>query len=295
MGEKKVEDQSKQASKQIRSLMREGKFREAIKIASSEEYEHDKVIQSQAITAYTRLGMYEEAKKIADREEFQDKKEIYTQRMVLAVRLKNVDEAVELLKNAESREGFIDRHYLESCRRSVNKLVKQARKDKRKDERKLENQKRKKELLQEIATKIYSGKITPEDFELIETSILLSEHEKTCIKLAIYDKQNDKIKSKELFRAFKQTEHTPEETKLVNKIMQRINSNKKKIYDYEWYARNVGLVMDENLLEQYRQADSKQKAYRESLKVDAKQEQSTQSKEGQVQKHITKGISKSRT
>ena len=149
MEENKVDEQAKQASKQIRNLMREGKFKEAIKIA--EKYPNDKVIQSQAITSYTRLGMYEEAKKIADREEFQDKQEIYTQRMVLAVRLKNVDEAVKLLENAQSKKGFIDPYYLESCRRSVNKLVKQANKKQRKDEIKLENQRRKKELLQEIA------------------------------------------------------------------------------------------------------------------------------------------------
>lgn len=126
MEENKAESQAKQASKQIRELMKQGKLDEALEI--SRIYQDDRVIRSQVISIFMMKKDLKKAREVAEMSDFKDTPIIFAQRIGIALEEGNLQEAQEMVKIAESRKDFIEQDRLEKIKaqmasRRITKFV----------------------------------------------------------------------------------------------------------------------------------------------------------------------------
>lgn len=113
-----------------------------------------------------------------------------------------------------------------------------------------EKERRRQKLLGVLKAKIKYDKIEPADIEEIRQSEVLSQYEKTICLLAICEKCNMQKRAKRFAREF-ETEDK-EQRKMINIIVERIKSNKNKIFDIAEYNRLLGWKSDRDLKEKFK-------------------------------------------
>lgn len=242
MGNSNVDEKAKETSKQIKILIQERKLDEAIKL--TEEYPDDHVIQSQRISIAFLQNDLETVRKIANREGFKDKRTICAQRIKLALMERNTEEAERLINEAEEKEIHLDERVMHNYKKSLAKQKNQKTRKESKAEPRIQQAR---EFSRNFMAKLYDNTIQQSDIQEIEESKILSEYDKTCMMLAIYEKNKNRSAAKKVYKQYKSTE--PEEDKLrkINKIMQRVGSKKAKIFDYEFYEEMLGLKNASNV------------------------------------------------
>ena len=111
------------------------------------------------------------------------------------------------------------------------------------------------QYLSEIKTKIYFGKIDNNFIEEISKNEILSEYEKTIVLLAICEKNNMLERARQIKSKANITDK--QQIKEINRIVERIKSTKKTKFDLTKYDNILSWKIDEELLRQYQEEDSK--------------------------------------
>ena len=203
---------------------------------------NDEPIQSQLITIYMQEGELEKAKEICKRPEFIDKTPIQSQLVTIYIREGNFDEAEKI----GQRPKFKDNQIIQSKLKNIIKVFEKPKENIKKDQA---NQ----EFLNQIKTKLYYNRITKNDIEEIAKNSKISEFERICMLLAIYEKMNYINAAKQLIKKYKRENPDSEENKKLNIIMQRIESKKIKIFDFLFYNEILSWEIDDALKAQYEQ------------------------------------------
>lgn len=259
-----VDEKAKETSKQIKILIQERKLDEAIKL--TEEYPDDYVIQSQRISIAFLQNDLETVRKISNREDFKNKRTIYAQRIKLALMEKNTGEAERLINEAEGKEIHLDARVMHNYKKSLSKQ-KNAETGK---ESKVEKQiQLAKVFSRSFIAKLYDNTIQPSDIQEIKESEILTEYEKTCMMLAICEKSKNRKSAKKIYKQYKSKEQDEDKLRKINKVMQRVDSKKAKIFDYEFYEEMLGLKPALNLNNEGKSIQSEKSSFESRLKFDS--------------------------
>ena len=226
-------------SQLITIYMQAGDLEKAKEICQRPEFINNEPIQSQLITIYMQAGDLEKAKEIGQRSEFIDYEPIQSQMITIYIREGNFDEAERIGKRPEFRNNEIIQNQL----KNIIKIFEEPK----------ENIKVNQEFLNQIKTKLYYNRITKNDIKEIEKNSEISEFERICMLLAIYEKMNYINAAKQLIKKYKRENPDSEENKKLNIIMQRIESKKIKIFDFLFYNEILSWEIDDALKAQYEQ------------------------------------------
>ena len=77
--------------------------------------------------------------------------------------------------------------------------------------------------------------------------------------LGIYEKQKNVQKARQVVKQYKKEATEPDKQKILNQIMQKIESKKMKIFDYEFYSNLLHCKLDKVLKEKYEQQKQEEK------------------------------------
>ena len=256
---KELDNGEKETSKEIRRLIKLRQFNEALRLIG--KYPNDKVIQSQRITILIHKGNLEEAKRIGNREEFRNYAPIQSQMITIAIKEKNFEEAKrignkeEFRNNASIQSQMITIEINDSIAKSFN--IEENR----------SNQPLTEELkfLNRIKTKIYYDKIERRDIDEIENNKDITDYERIYLLLAVYEKQKEIKKARELVKKYKAEYKEAQDNKTLNGILQRIESKKAKIFDIGFYDEILHWEIDEDLKEEYEQEMKKESESKREL------------------------------
>ena len=249
-------------------------------------------IQSQMVTIATKQGDYEKAKEIGKK--FENYAPIQSQMITVAVKeddfetvkrigkkfLNNkvIQSQIKEIKMKDENYEKIEKEYIMEQLKEYNPFCKESK----------ENL----EFLNKIKTKLYY-ELEKIDLQEILQDKELTEKQKLYVALAINEKRKNVKNIKELAKKYKDSD----ESKNINIILQRIQSNKKQIFNWEIYDNCLGWVLDETLKNQYEQNMKKQKENEikqrkeEQRKQEIKEEkrQQERKKQNQIRKRIIEG------
>ena len=309
-------------SQKVNIYIKKRKYREAKEIGK--KFENYAQIQSQMATIAIQEGDYEKAKEIG--EKFRDNVPIQSQMAIIAIKQGDYEKAREIGKKFENYApiqsqmvtiAIKERDYekaKEIGKKFLNDEVIQLQiekiETKMKDENyeKIEKEyimeqlkeynpfckecKEKVELLNQIKTKLYY-ELEKIDLQEILQNKELTEKQKLYVALAINEKRKNVKNIKELANKYKDSD----EIKNINIILQRTQSKKKKIFNWEIYDECLGWELDENLKNKYEQNKKKQKENgitqrEEKLRTQKHKEEEQQQerkKQNKVREQIIKG------
>ena len=247
-------------SQMITIAIKEGDLEKAKKIGRRKEFINSESIQSQMITIAIKEGDLEEAKRIGRREEFINNEQIQSQMITIAIKEGDLEKAKKIGK----RKEFINSESIQS--QMITIAIKEGNLEEAIETRIIETMKPIKyemfeeqtstlnsEILNQIATKLYYNKIEQKDIERIINYTEMSEFERDIMLLAIYEKQKNISKAKQLVKKYRDEDNQSEHNKIFNKIIQRIQSKKTQIFDYEFYDDLLHWKIDKELKEKYEQ------------------------------------------
>ena len=307
-------------SQKVNIYIKKRKYKEAKEIG--EKFIDNASIQSQMATIAIKEGDYEKAKKIGKR--FEDYGPIQSQMVTIAIKERDYKKAKEIGKKFENYEPIQSQMVTIATKQGDYEKVKeigkkflndeliqlQIEKIEMKDENHEEIEKEyimeqlkeynpfckeckeKVELLNQIKTKLYY-ELEKIDLQEILQDKELTEKQKLYVALAINEKRKNVKNIKELAKKYKDSD----EIKNINIILQRTQSKKKKIFDWEIYDECLGWELDENLKNKYEQNKKKQKeneiTQREEelrkQKHNEEEQQQERKKQNKVREQIIKG------
>lgn len=309
-------------SQKVNIYIKKRKYREAKEIGK--KFENYAQIQSQMATIAIQEGDYEKAKEIG--EKFRDNVPIQSQMAIIAIKQGDYEKAREIGKKFENYApiqsqmvtiAIKERDYekaKEIGKKFLNDEVIQLQIEKIEKKMKDENNeeiekeyimeqlkeynpfckecKEKVELLNQIKTKLYY-ELEKIDLQEILQNKELTEKQKLYVALAINEKRKNVKNIKELANKYKDSD----EIKNINIILQRTQSKKKKIFNWEIYDECLGWELDENLKNKYEQNKKKQKENgitqrEEKLRTQKHKEEEQQQelkKQNKVREQIIKG------
>ncbi len=238
---------------QISQLIKKGKYDEAKIIGEKEEYAIRVNIQKLMIKLYITEGNTEKAIEVSQRECFRQDPQIQSLIMKMYTDNGEFDKALQI----GQQEKFIFNFTIQDQIRRAKELkrYKQKIEERKKQEDSKDEQERllidegAYEFLREIKTKIYYNKIDNELIEQINQSGLLSEYQKTLIMLAICEKKNMPERAKQI--QAKANLEDENQKKEVRKIIERIKSKKKAIFNLGEYDRLLNWRFEHKLVEKY--------------------------------------------
>ena len=216
--------EQKETSKEIKRLIKLRKFDDALKY--TDKYPDNPVIQSQKVNIYIKKRKYREAKEIGKK---------FLNDEVIQLQIEKIEKKMKDENNEE-----IKKEYIMEQLKEYNPFCKEC--------------KEKVELLNQIKTKLYY-ELEKIDLQEILQNKELTEKQKLYVALAINEKRKNVKNIKELAKKYKDSD----EIKNINIILQRTQSKKKKIFDWEIYDVCLGWELDENLQNKYEQNKKKQK------------------------------------
>ena len=273
--------------------IKQGDYEKAREIGK--KFENYAPIQSQMVTIATKQGDYEKAKEIGKK--FENYAPIQSQMITVAVKeddfktvkrigkkfLNNevIQSQIKEIKMKDENYEKIEKEYIMEQLKEYNPFCKESKESK-------ENL----ELLNKIKTKLYY------EFEGIDVQEILqnkelTEKQKLYVALAINEKRKNVKNIKEIAKRYKDSD----EIKNINIILQRTQSKKKKIFNWEIYDECLGWELDENLKNKYEQNKKKQKENgitqrEEKLRTQKHKEEEQQQerkKQNKVREQIIKG------
>jgi len=244
------------------------------------------------VTIATKQGDYEKAKEIGKK--FENYAPIQSQMITVAVKeddfetvkrigkkfLNNevIQSQIKEIKMKDENYEKIEKEYIMEQLKEYNPFCKESK----------ENL----ELLNQIKTKLYY-ELEKIDLQEILQNKELTEKQKLYVALAINEKRKNVKNIKELANKYKDSD----EIKNINIILQRTQSKKKKIFNWEIYDECLGWELDENLKNKYEQNKKKQKENgitqrEEKLRTQKHKEEEQQQelkKQNKVREQIIKG------
>ena len=217
-------------------------------------------IQSQMVTIATKQGDYEKAKEIGKK--FENYAPIQSQMITVAVKeddfetvkrigkkfLNNkvIQSQIKEIKMKDENYEKIEKEYIMEQLKEYNPFCKESK----------ENL----EFLNKIKTKLYY-ELEKIDLQEILQNKELTEKQKLYVALAINEKRKNVKNIKEIAKRYKDSD----EIKNINIILQRTQSKKKKIFDWQIYDVCLGWELDENIQKKYEQNKKKQNKVREQI------------------------------
>ena len=270
--------------------IRQGDYEKAKEIGK--KFENYAQIQSQMATIAIQEGDYEKAKEIGKK--FENYAPIQSQMITVAVKeddfetvkrigkkfLNNevIQSQIKEIKMKDENYEKIEKEYIMEQLKEYNPFCKESK----------ENL----ELLNQIKTKLYY-ELEKIDLQEILQNKELTEKQKLYVALAINEKRKNVKNIKELANKYKDSD----EIKNINIILQRTQSKKKKIFNWEIYDECLGWELDENLKNKYEQNKKKQKENgitqrEEKLRTQKHKEEEQQQelkKQNKVREQIIKG------
>ena len=287
---KKFENYAQIQSQMATIAIQEGDYEKAKEIGK--KFRDDAPIQSQMATIAIKQGDYKKAREIGKK--FENYAPIQSQMITVAVKeddfetvkrigkkfLNNevIQSQIKEIKMKDENYEKIEKEYIMEQLKEYNPFCKESK----------ENL----ELLNKIKTKLYY-ELEEIDLQEILQDKELTEKQKLYVALAINEKRKNVKNIKELAKKYKDSD----ESKNINIILQRIQSNKKQIFNWEIYDNCLGWVLDETLKNQYEQNMKKQKENEitqrkeEQRKQEIKEEkrQQERKKQNQIRKRIIEG------
>ena len=272
--------------------IKQGDYEKAREIGK--KFENYAPIQSQMVTIATKQGDYEKAKEIGKK--FENYAPIQSQMVTIAIKERDYEKAKEIGKK------FLNDEVIQLQIEKIEKKMKDENNEEIKKEYIMEQLKEynpfckeckeKVELLNQIKTKLYY-ELEKIDLQEILQNKELTEKQKLYVALAINEKRKNVKNIKELASKYKDSD----ESKNINIILQRTQSKKKKIFDWEIYDVCLGWELDENLQNKYEQNKKKQKengiTQREeklrTKKHKEEEQQQERKKQNKVREQIIKG------
>ena len=270
--------------------IKQGDYEKAREIGR--KFENYAPIQSQMVTIATKQGDYEKAKEIGKK--FENYAPIQSQMITVAVKeddfetvkrigkkfLNNevIQSQIKETKMKDENYEKIEKEYIMEQLKEYNPFCKEC--------------KEKVELLNQIKTKLYY-ELEKIDLQEILQNKELTEKQKLYVALAINEKRKNVKNIKELANKYKDSD----EIKNINIILQRTQSKKKKIFNWEIYDECLGWELDENLKNKYEQNKKKQKENGITLREEKlrtqkhkeEEQQQERKKQNKVREQIIKG------
>lgn len=251
-------------SLEVRDLVRQKKYNEALEICSREEFLHNNILQSQRVTLLMLQKKYNKALEICSKEEFLNHEVMQSQRVTILIILKRYDEALEIC----SREDFLNDEPLQSQRitvlmiqRRYDEALEICNREEFLNSASLKNQKEK-VLIQQGDYTLLLNKIKQREiiFDEIKTCNICPL-EKIILTVALYEakKYPQKISLNYLKPYFLEYENDNEALNILNLLKERL-MQKNYAFDIEFYQylimknkrieeRNQLLAVKENLNE----------------------------------------------
>ena len=272
--------------------IKQGDYEKAREIGK--KFENYAPIQSQMVTIATKQGDYEKAKEIGKK--FENYAPIQSQMETIAIKERDYEKAKEIGKK------FLNDEVIQLQIEKIEKKMKDENNEEIKKEYIMEQLKEynpfckeckeKVELLNQIKTKLYY-ELEKIDLQEILQNKELTEKQKLYVALAINEKRKNVKNIKELASKYKDSD----EIKNINIILQRTQSKKKKIFDWEIYDVCLGWELDENLQNKYEQNKKKQKENgitqrEEKLRTQKHKEEEQQQQERKKQNKVREQIIK---
>ena len=285
--------------KKMKILINLKKYNEARKIGNKEEFVNNSSIQAQMMMIEIKKGNLEKAKQIGNREGFQDKMSIQSQMIIIAIKEGDLEKAKEIgnrekfinhetiqsqmitiaimegdlekAKEIGNREEFKNNEIIQEQMKSIESNEKFSPINEDNIEEDIINIDRN-QLVNRIRTKLYYDKIEQGDIEEIKNSEFVSEYEKNCILLAIYEKTKNVQKAKQLVKKYKEENPDSKDIKTFNIIMQRIESKKIKIFDFTLYDKLLKWEFDKELEEEYKEELRKESDKKREQKMQIRKE-----------------------
>ena len=272
--------------------IKQGDYEKAREIGK--KFENYAPIQSQMVTIATKQGDYEKAKEIGKK--FENYAPIQSQMVTIAIKERDYEKAKEIGKK------FLNDEVIQLQIEKIEKKMKDENNEEIEKEYIMEQLKEynpfckeckeKVELLNQIKTKLYY-ELEKIDLQEILQNKELTEKQKLYVALAINEKRKNVKNIKELANKYKDSD----EIKNINIILQRTQSKKKKIFNWEIYDECLGWELDENLKNKYEQNKKKQKENgitqrEEKLRTQKHKEEEQQQerkKQNKVREQIIKG------
>ena len=84
--------------------------------------------------------------------------------------------------------------------------------------------------------------------------------------LAICEKSKNRKSAKKIYKQYKSKEQDEDKLRKINKVMQRVDSKKAKIFDYEFYEEMLGLKPALNLNNEGKSIQSEKSSFESRLK-----------------------------
>ena len=289
---KKFENYAQIQSQMATIAIQEGDYEKAKEIGK--KFRDNVPIQSQMATIAIKQRDYEKAKEIGKK--FRDYAPIQSQMVTIAIQEGDYEKAKEIGKK------FLNDEVIQLQIEKIEKKMKDENNEEIKKEYIMEQLKEynpfckeckeKVELLNQIKTKLYY-ELEKIDLQEILQNKELTEKQKLYVALAINEKRKNVKNIKELASKYKDSD----EIKNINIILQRTQSKKKKIFDWEIYDVCLGWELDENLQNKYEQNKKKQKengiTQREeklrTKKHKEEEQQQERKKQNKVREQIIKG------
>ena len=281
--------EQKETSKEIKGLIKLRKFDEALEY--TDKYPFNPIIQSQKIKIYIEKKDYEKAKEIGER--FKYYAPIQSQMVTIAIKEGDYETAKEIGKRFKYDEIIQSQMITIAIKEGDYETTEEVEiieqlKDYNPFNRKTEDHEIKNiELLNEIKTKMYY-EVEKIDAQEILQNKQLTEKQKLYIVLAIYEKSRNTKGIKELVKQYKDCN----ESKNINIILQRAQSKKKQIFDWEIYDNCLGWILDEQLKNEYEQKIKEQESNKKKKIEEEKQKQKIKEEEKQRERKIKNNTKK---
>ena len=281
--------EQKETSKEIKGLIKLRKFDEALEY--TDKYPFNPIIQSQKIKIYIEKKDYEKAKEIGER--FKYYAPIQSQMVTIAIKEGDYETAKEIGKRFKYDEIIQSQMITIAIKEGDYETTEEVEiieqlKDYNPFNRKTEDHEIKNiELLNEIKTKMYY-EVEKIDAQEILQNKQLTEKKKLYIVLAIYEKSRNTKGIKELVKQYKDCN----ESKNINIILQRAQSKKKQIFDWEIYDNCLGWILDEQLKNEYEQKIKEQESNKKKKIEEEKQKQKIKEEEKQRERKIKNNTKK---
>ena len=287
---KKFENYAQIQSQMATIAIQEGDYEKAKEIGK--KFRDDAPIQSQMATIAIKQGDYKKAREIGKK--FENYAPIQSQMITVAVKeddfetvkrigkkfLNNevIQSQIKEIKMKDENYEKIEKEYIMEQLKEYNPFCKESK----------ENL----ELLNQIKTKLYY-ELEKIDLQEILQNKELTEKQKLYVALAINEKRKNVKNIKELANKYKDSD----EIKNINIILQRTQSKKKKIFNWEIYDECLGWELDENLKNKYEQNKKKQKENGITLREEKlrtqkhkeEEQQQERKKQNKVREQIIKG------
>lgn len=263
-------------------------FEFEVPLETLEEYKKEISKENEAsktIKELVKLKKYSEAKEIG--ENFKDSVQIQSQMIKIAMQegdVQTLNDIAKRLENSKIIQTQINKVLHKGQqdedieKTEINKQIE----DSNSVDKQIEDDETKNiELLDRIKTKMYYG-IEKIDIQEILQDEQLTEKQKLYTILAIYEKEKNIKGLKELTKQYKDNT----ESKDINIVLQRAQSKKKQIFNWEFYDNILGWKLDKKLKDEYEQKIKEQEANKKKIREEEKIQQEIREKEKQRERKI---------